>query len=247
MSERKLYKTLQIAFTAATLTCVVIAGMLYANGTTVFKKRHAAWGLLRSQDYAAAVKALEDCVGRRPRSSSCWEGLAIARFHAGDFKGAAEALRTCWALRHEADMPGTASHLVYLRALEHDEIPGSALPGLFTIHSPGEPPKEYRDAGRNLRPGKYAEAAASFEACLGRMPGTPGEADALWGLAVARFFMDDYTGALEAIERIRVGSDKAPSKEFEAVVAYISARAEGRSPSEPMPPVLRHHVPRGRK
>jgi len=244
MSEQRLYRILEVAFVTTALTCVVIAGVLYANGTTVFKKQHAAWALLDNHDYAAAVKALEGYLARRPGSSGAWADLAIARFHTGDYEGAASALRTWCCVRSDVNVPRIAPQLLYLRALANNELPGDMLPNLFALHVPAEPPKEYRDASRNLRPGKYGEAAAGFEACLGRMPGTPGEADALWGLAVARFFMEDYAGALEAVERIRAGSDKSPSKEFEAVVAYIGAVADGRTPSEPMPWVLRRYAPR---
>jgi tetratricopeptide (TPR) repeat protein len=244
VSEQKVYRILQVVFIAAMLACAITAGVLYANGTATLKERHAAWLLLRSHDYAAAVTALEECAERRPWSSDNWMRLAIARFHTGDYEGAASALRASWSTMDQGDVGETGPRLAYLHALANDELPGDMLPSVFTLYAEGKPPDEYRAAWRDLRPGTYAEAAAGFEACLGRMPGTPGEADALWGLAAARFHMGSYDGALEAIERIRAGSDRPPSREFEGVVAYIKAVAEGRSPSEPMPWVLRRYAPR---
>jgi hypothetical protein len=134
--------------------------------------------------------------------------------------------------------------LAYLHALAEGEQPIGPLPSLFRIGALVRPPDEYRDAHRALGRRRYQEAAQGFEACLGRMPGTPGDADALWGLAIARFHAGDFAGSLEALDRIREAWGREPSEAFEAVVAYVKATGEGGPPSGEMPLVLRRYAPR---
>jgi tetratricopeptide (TPR) repeat protein len=57
----------------------------------------------------------------------------------------------------------------------------------------------YGEARSSLRHGRYAEAAAEFEAALKE---DPGRVDALSGLGVARYKMGAYDAAREALSRV---------------------------------------------
>jgi outer membrane protein assembly factor BamD (BamD/ComL family) len=244
VSEQKVYRILQVTFIAIAVVCFLTSALIFTDGTSALKTYLRAWRLLYEHDYASAVEGLEACVARRPQSSSCWIDLARARFHAGDHRGAAEAYEIFWSMEGGVESPdGCGPVLVYLDALAEGEQPIGPLPRPFEIDAPARPPDEYRDARRALDAKRYEEAAQGFEACLGRMPGTPGEMDALWGLAIARFHAGDFAGSLEALDRIREVWGKQPSEAFEAVVAYVKAVAAGEKAGSEMPPILALYAP----
>ena len=244
MSEPKLYRILQVTFIIVAAACLVTSVVVFADGTNLLKTYFRAWDHLHGHEYALAAEGFEECVARRPQAKHFWVELGIARYHVGDYKGANQALRTGWCVTVGDPFFESYSPLAHLRALKNGEQPVGMLPRLFQLDVPEEPPEQYLDAQSDLCHGRYGEAAGGFEACLGRMPDTPGETDALWGLAIARFHAGDHDGALEALEAIRAAWGKEPSEAFETIVGYVRTVAAGGETVEELPPVLARYAPR---
>ena len=242
MSEQRLFRTLQITFIAIIAAFLVPALVIFANGNRLHRKYWRAVSRLRDGEYRPAAQGLEECAARRPRDLDALWNVTIARFHLDDYDGAAQALEARHDLLGENKSDYGLTMLDYVKALAAGDQPVGFLSRVFVRQGRGGVPKAYWEARENLSHCRYSEAIALYEECLGQMPPVPGDMDALWGVAIARFHAGDLDRALEALKKIRAEWRKEPSEAFEAVVAYMKRCAPGESLPLGMPPVLRAYA-----
>lgn len=244
MSEQKLYRTLEVIFVAIIVLLVIPALIVFANGNRLHRTYWRAVRRLQEAYCQQAAADLDYCVNRRPHDADALHKLSIARYYVGDHRGALEAFDTSVELDGLKQRDDMVLWHDYLRACADGALPVGMPPCWMPCYRWPRPPRAYEEARELMfkaRSGSdgYREAAELFEACIGEMPGTPGDMDALWGMAIARFHAGDLQGALEALDRIRANWGKEASEEFEAVVEYVKSCVPGEPPPLDMPLVLR--------
>lgn len=244
MSEPKLYRILQITFIAIIVGLVVPALIVFANGNRIHRTYWRARHAVDAGRYEQAAADLSGCMRERPRDPDGWGLLSKARFWAGDYQGALEALEAHLDLTALGDRPDMTLWHDYVWACAHGTQPVGMIPWWIISCRWREIPDELHQADRLMREarcgrGGYQEAAEQFEACLGQVPWKFGDMDALWGMATARFHAGDLRGSREVLERIRSEWGKQSSEPFEAVVDYVRSCVPGQPPPLGMPLVLR--------
>lgn len=244
MSEQKLYRIILVTLLAIIPSLVVPALVIFANGNRLHRKYWRAVRALEGGYHQDAAADLDYCLKRRPHDAEGFGRLWVARFLTGDYQGALEAFGTYQELAGFGQRDDITTWGDYIRARAHGTQPVGMTPWWVTRYCWRTTPQGYGRAQDLLRKavsgrGGYAEAAELFEACLGKMPGKPGDVDALWGMAIARFHAGDLEGSLEALGRIRARWGKEPSDEFEAVVEYVKSCVPGEPAPLGMPLVLR--------
>ncbi|MBN1917225.1 MAG: hypothetical protein JW889_04890 [Verrucomicrobia bacterium] len=248
VNEQKLYRILQVVFGVILAGLLIPALIIFANGNRLHRKYWRALDDLQHERYPEAVAGLSLCAEARPHDADGWWSLSIARFYVDDAQGAQAAFERCLETRDSLLPDNEIIWRDYFRACAEGALPVGMLPSWVYHHRWRRIPDAFNSALRIMRTARdggdaHREAAEAFEACVGRMPGRPGDVDALWGVAIARFHAGDFEASLEALGRIRNNWGKEPGEQFEAVVEYVRSCV----PDEPrplgMPLVLRVGAP----
>jgi len=244
VSEQRVYRTLEVAFVVIIVGLVVPGLIEMRNGNRAHGMYWSAIHNWSDGRYEGARSDLEWYARKRPHDRDALCDLSIMRYFTRDFVGAVEACKR--SLAGEETKDWQERELAFLKARAAGEVPAGMRPPIFRPRD--ERPDEFKDALDELRKARrrqadYAEVAALFDECAGRMRTSAGRADAMWGAAIARFHAGEFDRCLAALDSVEVEWGGKPSAAFSAIREYVQAAGSGEASEDAMPPVLKAFAP----